>query len=155
MSLWYNRRWLGFSEIKQVTEALQQRQSGPRQWSLDDGWVYAAQEVDAPLIKIGGTGRPLDSRLKVLKAQYKTHFVLIGCVYVPCRCVFIVEHLIHKALTPSRIQGEWFYLHLNQHVLETLAAAVFAAYLVQLREELRQSRLARCKELVRELEEVA
>ena len=52
-------------------------------------WIYAAQEVDAPLVKIGCT-RHVPSRLTQLEAKFHTRLTLVAAVPV-ARCAFTVE----------------------------------------------------------------
>ena len=82
------------------------------------GWLYAAYEDMAPLVKIGCTRKPVRDRLQLLTYEYKTSFTLAGAVYVSTHHIYKVERLVHLILAAQRIQGEWFYLHVTQKILE-------------------------------------
>ena len=84
-----------------------------------DGWVYAAIEEDAPLVKIGFTGYATSLRLRGLRAQCHAPVIILGEVWIP-RAARHMERALHKRLASSRIEGEWFYLHMSQAILERL-----------------------------------
>ena len=82
------------------------------------GWIYAAREADAPLVKIGCT-TVVSHRLYALERQWHTRLTCVAAVAVGT-ALFKVERRIHDILRAQRIQGEWFYLHMNQQALEAL-----------------------------------
>jgi hypothetical protein len=86
------------------------------------GWIYAVQEAEAPLVKIGlSVQSDIRSRLSALPRQFHVPLTVRGTIYVP-QWAAKVERYIHWLLRDSRIQGEWFYLHMNQAILDDLAA---------------------------------
>jgi hypothetical protein len=89
------------------------------QLSGEGGWIYAAQEAESPLVKIGYSGYYPTRRLKELAYQFRTTFTLIAAVEVPWWTQKI-ELNVHRLLATERIEGEWFYLHITQASLETL-----------------------------------
>ena len=91
--------------------------------SSKDGWVYAVYEQGTPLVKIGHTGLRVQKRLAILSTQYRVPLELAAAVWIPTH-VHRVEHALHKYLASSRIQGEWFYLYMNQMILEDLIGKV-------------------------------
>jgi hypothetical protein len=101
--------------------------------SFKGGWIYAAQEVDTPLVKIGYTWEHTPMRrLMSLWRQYKVPISFVALVYVP-RAVFTLEHRVHAFLAPYRIEGEWFYLHMNQAKLEAIIRELTPALTAQVK----------------------
>jgi len=99
-----------------------------------DGYVYAVYEEGTPLVKIGHTGLRLQDRLASIRSQYHVSLWIAGSVWIP-KHVHRVEHALHRYFASSRIEGEWFYLHINQNILESLVEKillwilpVYAAY---------------------------
>ena len=84
------------------------------------GWIYAAKEADAPLVKIGCT-TVVSLRLRALERQWHTRLTCVAAVSVGT-ALFQVERRIHDLLRAHQIQGEWFYLHMSQQTLEALVA---------------------------------
>ena len=121
-----------------------------------DGWVYAAREEDAPLVKIGFTGYATSLRLRGLRAQCHAPVIILGEVWIP-RVARHMERALHKRLASSRIEGEWFYLHMSQAILERLVEEAMPAVLAQVeREAAYRDRLSRrSRRSFAELEEVA
>jgi hypothetical protein len=95
-----------------------------------DGWVYAAREDDAPLVKLGFTRLHPSARIQRLRYQYHAPITLLGAVHLN-RLALYMERALHKTLAPYRIEGEWFYLHMNQAILEALVQHVMPAVLAQ------------------------
>ena len=62
------------------------------------GWIYAAREVDASLVKIGSTRNYAHYRLPGLRREYKTAVLLLAVTPVR-RFLFRVEHRVHTLLT--------------------------------------------------------
>ena len=83
------------------------------------GWIYAIREDDAPLIKIGCTRRGIDLRFACLARALQGPFLCVGVVYV-AKTIFALERSIHALLPIEHIEGEWFYMTMNQALLETL-----------------------------------
>jgi hypothetical protein len=50
----------------------------------------------------------------------------VGAVYVSTYKIERIEYLVHALLMPQRIQGEWFYLHMTQAILEQYVALALA-----------------------------
>lgn len=91
-----------------------------RSWGDGAGWIYAAQEDGDPLVKIGYTCTTLCYRLGLLRRQYRpSDLTMVAAVRVEAYTRSL-EQSIHRALQPQRIKGEWFYLYMNQDILETL-----------------------------------
>jgi hypothetical protein len=87
-----------------------------REMGDKSGWIYAAQEDGTPMVKIGCTEkRGIGSRMSSLASSIGHSLTIVGAVYVGGH-VFQVEHLVHIALHAQRIEGEWFYLHMNRAV---------------------------------------
>jgi T5orf172 domain len=88
-----------------------------------DGWIYAAREEGAPLLKIGCTSgvafAHIQRRLWGLKHQFHADFSLCAAAYVPIY-LRMVEHAIHQMLHAEHIEKEWFYLHLSNDSLRAL-----------------------------------
>ena len=77
------------------------------------GWIYAVQEDGDPLVKIGFTYATPHKRLGGLRREYRLNDL-----------PYFIEQWVHHLLLPQWIQGEWFYLHMNQAILETLVQEV-------------------------------
>jgi hypothetical protein len=88
--------------------------------TLCGGWIYAAQEDGTPLVKIGCSTN-LKKRLAELRCQFRTPMTLIAAAQVEC-CALGIERLVHTSLAAARIEREWFYLSVNQALLERLVA---------------------------------
>ncbi len=84
------------------------------------GWIYAAQEEGTPLVKIGYTfyNDPCE-RLGTLRTSFKVPLSFVGLVYIAAG-IEPMEQAIHARLASSRIEGEWFYLSINQAFLESV-----------------------------------
>jgi hypothetical protein len=80
------------------------------------GWIYAAQEEGAPLVKIGCTASPRN-RDQSLRWHYRTSMAIVAAVYVQ-KDLFTIERRVHALLAAERIEREWFYLHMSQRTLE-------------------------------------
>jgi hypothetical protein len=92
-------------------------------WPCGAGWIYAVQEGVTPLIKIGCTTYPLAHRLRQLEYQFHIQCSVVGAVSVPDK-LFTVEKRIHRLLAAEHIEGEWFYLHMDQKLLASLVQQV-------------------------------
>jgi len=85
------------------------------------GWIYAVQEDETPLVKIGYSKHyDVQCRVKALSRQFKVPLTLVAAVHIR-QWVVKVERYIHWTLRASRIEGEWFYLDINQAILDNLA----------------------------------
>lgn len=95
---------------------------GYRNWIMSKagGWIYAVQEEGTPLVKIGYTGaaRP-EKRFRELSNYFHVSLSPVAMVKVP-RYGRAMERLVHTALAAARIEGEWFYVSMNQALLEAL-----------------------------------
>jgi Meiotically up-regulated gene 113/Helix-turn-helix domain len=87
---------------------------------MSAGWMYAVREDGTPLVKVGCTMH-LAARVKALQKAYRSPRTLIASVFVQHR-YYQVERRLHQRLAAAHIQGEWFYLHMTQEVLERLTA---------------------------------
>jgi hypothetical protein len=45
---------------------------------------------------------------------------LLGAFFVPSSCPLDIEREVHRILQPQLIEREWFYIYMNQHILEQL-----------------------------------
>lgn len=91
---------------------------GDHDWvHVTRGWIYAAIEERTPLVKIGCTQSGTETRLRGLVQQFKADLVLVGAVYIPA-LLWSAERAVHNLLAPQHVQGEWFYLPMNQALLE-------------------------------------
>jgi hypothetical protein len=86
---------------------------------MRDGWIYAAQEDGAPLVKIGYS-RDVQGRIAALTTELRARHTLIAAVYVQ-EIAHQVEQRIHRLLAAQHIERAWFYLHMSQDSLERLA----------------------------------
>jgi hypothetical protein len=95
------------------------------------GWIYAAQEVGTPLVKIGFTWwHTPQKRLMELWYQYHVPLSFVALVFVPTAVCMLERHL-HRRLASARIEHEWFYLPMNQATLEALVAELTPAITAQ------------------------
>jgi hypothetical protein len=91
------------------------------------GWVYAVQEDRTPLVKIGlSIHHDVQPRVKALPGQFGVSLTLVGTVYI-AQWAAKVERYLPWMLRSSRIQGEWFYLYMNQATLDRLTAQAISA----------------------------
>jgi len=92
------------------------------QYFAGPGWIYAIREDGTPLVKIGLTRQwDVKFRLRCLWATTHIPLTLIAAVYTEASALY-VERQLHARLAASRIEGEWFYLHMNPATLERLVA---------------------------------
>lgn len=85
-----------------------------------DGWIYAAQEVGTPLVKVGHTlGRNPVHRLKNLAYEHGSAMEFIAASHVT-HWAYKIERVAHYLLQPYCIENEWFYLHVNAQTLRAL-----------------------------------
>jgi hypothetical protein len=89
------------------------------------GWIYAAQEDQTPLVKIGCTTEAPLRRLDGLRLQFRVPLTLIAAVLVR-PWPFRIERYVHQLLKAEHIEGEWFYGYMTQQRLEDLAAQAIA-----------------------------
>jgi hypothetical protein len=99
--------------------------------SFKGGWIYAAQEVETPLVKIGFTWGVMPMRrLLLLWREAGAPVYFVGLVRV-ASAVCAMERRVHAYLAPYRIHGEWFYLHMNQSTLEAIVTTLRPDHLRQ------------------------
>lgn len=89
------------------------------------GWIYAIYEDETPLVKIGYTQLGTLERLKTLAYDNQQGMTLVGSVFVS-HDVGKIERCVHRFLSQQRIEGEWFYLHINQAILEKITGQALA-----------------------------
>ena len=90
-------------------------------WS--GGWIYAIAEDDTPLVKIGYTRTGTQTRLYNVASTLQASVTLVGLVTVQ-RNVTAIERRIHVLLATQCIEGEWFYLYMDQDTLTGLVMQV-------------------------------
>ena len=89
------------------------------------GWIYAAQEDQTPLVKIGCTRVAPLRRLDGLRLQFRVPMTLIAAVLVQ-PWPFTIESYVHQLLKAEHIESEWFYGYMTQQRLEHLATQAVA-----------------------------
>ena len=93
-----------------------------QRWHGPEGWIYAAQEEGAPLVKIGCTTKLPRSRMHHLPSESQAALTLVGSVFVSDHRIYTIERAVHALLAPQHIYREWFYLSMTQERLEQLVA---------------------------------
>jgi hypothetical protein len=91
-------------------------------------WVYACQESDAPLVKIGHSANPKQRRY-VIASEWQTSVSLVAATFVPSFAVK-VEYSIHGLLASQWIEYEWYYTPMCQYILDGLVVQA-AKYVLQ------------------------
>lgn len=115
------------------------------------GWVYAARENETPLVKIGHTKNPnVGARLISLRFQFHVPFTLVGAIWI-FDGVCYAERALHRKLEAERIEGEFFYLPMNQSLFAALVEAILPEVCerLQAEEALRQRHILRYEKRAR------